>query len=101
MYGGAISLLGVAQLERPARDLHLSAYNWTAACAAGGREVWQIDAGNEWPTREEAEAAIARHEDRITFGGAVHVATDSDGCEAAELALLSTLVTAAAAALAC
>ncbi|MBK6920443.1 MAG: hypothetical protein IPH07_23790 [Deltaproteobacteria bacterium] len=37
----------------------------------------------------------------ITFGGAVHVATDSDGCEAAELALLSTLVTAAAAALEC
>ncbi len=34
----------------------------------------------------------------ITFDGAVHVATDGGGCEASNLALLSTLVTAAAAA---
>lgn len=73
----------VAQHDKP-RDLHLSTYDWTAACGDGGREVWHIDAGNEWDTREDAEAAIARHEARIRADERARIAKELHRMAAAE-----------------
>ncbi len=42
-------------------DITLTAYNWTEMHESSGRVIWEVDCGAYWPTREEAEAAIARY----------------------------------------